>query len=151
MPIHAKFVHTNIVAHNWEHLAQFYETVFNCTRIPPERHLTDAWVERATGVQHAAIHGIHLRLPGYGDHGPTLEIFQYSPCLGRDVKPINQLGFAHLAFAVDDVDSAREAVIQAGGGIVGDITTVEIPHAGAITFQYLADPEGNILEVQCWS
>jgi predicted enzyme related to lactoylglutathione lyase len=151
MPIDAKFVHTNIVARNWEQLAQFYETVFNCTRIPPERHLIDAWVERATGVQHAEIHGIHLRLPGYGDHGPTLEIFQYSPGLERETKPINQLGLAHLAFVVDDVDLARKAVIKAGGGIIGDMTTVEIPNAGTITFQYLADPEGNVLEVQCWS
>lgn len=150
MAIHAKFVHTNIVARDWKKLAHFYEDVFDCTQIPPERHLTDTWVEQATGVRQAQIHGIHLKLPGYQDHGPTLEIFAYSPYQERDSKPINQPGFAHIAFAVDDVEAARSAVIDAGGGIIGEQTTVEIASAGTITFQYLSDPEGNIIEIQCW-
>jgi predicted enzyme related to lactoylglutathione lyase len=151
MPIHARFVHANIVAQDWKVLARFYETVFGCIRIPPERHLTESWVERATGVEHAEIHGIHLRLPGYGDYGPTLEIFSYYPQYARSTKLINHPGLAHLAFAVDDVDAARYAVLDAGGEIVGERTTVEIPNAGIITFQYLSDPEGNIIEVQKWT
>ena len=150
MAIHATFVHTNLVARDWEVLARFYETVFGCNRVPPERYLTDSWVERATGIEHAEIHGVHLRLPGYGDDGPTLEIFQYRPQQSHSSKLINQPGLAHIAFAVDDVDAARTAVLDAGGDIVGEQTTVEIPHAGTITFQYLADPEGNIIEVQKW-
>ena len=31
----------------------------------------------ATGVKDSHITGVHLRLPGHGDTGPTLEIFSY--------------------------------------------------------------------------
>jgi predicted enzyme related to lactoylglutathione lyase len=94
---------------------------------------------------------MHLRLPGYGDTGPTLEIFQYNYDQEYDLKAINQPGFAHIAFAVDDVEMARDAVLEAGGGIVGQLTTVKIPNAGTITFIYVTDPEGNIIELQKWS
>jgi predicted enzyme related to lactoylglutathione lyase len=150
MPIQAKFVHTNLIAQDWNKLANFYEQVFGCTRILPERHLTEKWLEDATGVPNAEIHGIHLRLPGYGETGPTLEIFQYNPCQKRELKAVNQPGFAHIAFAVDDVEAARDAVIEAGGGIVGELTTVNIPNAGTIIFMYLTDPEDNIIELQKW-
>ena len=150
MAIQAKFVHTNIVAQHWEALAAFYEEVFGCTRVFPERNLDEKWVEDATGVAGAEIRGIHLRLPGYGDSGPTLEIFQYNREVEKLPAAVNRPGFTHIAFAVDDVAAARRAVLQAGGGEVGKLTHVEIAGAGTITFVYLSDPEGNILELQQW-
>jgi predicted enzyme related to lactoylglutathione lyase len=57
---------------------------------------------------------------------------------------------AHLAFAVDDVETARQAVLAAGGGAVGQTVTVTIAGKRGITFAYLTDPEGNIIEVQRW-
>lgn len=150
MNITAKFVHTNIVAQDWKALAAFYEHVFGCTRIPPERDLSGKWLEEATGVPNAALRGVHLRLPGYGETGPTLEIFQYQQPLEKAPTAIHRPGLTHIAFAVDDVAAAREAVLAAGGGEVGKLTTVAIPGAGQITFVYLTDPEGNILELQQW-
>ncbi|MBC8391437.1 MAG: VOC family protein [Deltaproteobacteria bacterium] len=64
---------------------------------------------------------------------------------------MNQPGFAHIAFAVDDVEVAQNAVIEAGGGVVGKRVSVEISEAGSITLVYAADPEGNIIELQKWS
>jgi len=148
MSIQAKFVHTNIVAADWRALARFYEQVFGCTRVPPERHLQGEWIDKATGLPDVEINGTHVRLPGYGEQGPTLEIFQYNRPREHSAKAISQPGFAHIAFAVDDVRAAREAVLAAGGGEVGALTTVEIAGAGTITFVYLTDPEGNILELQ---
>jgi predicted enzyme related to lactoylglutathione lyase len=151
MTIHAKFVHTNLIAKDWQKLADFYEQVLGCTRVLPERHLSGQWLAAATGVAEAEIHGMHLRLPGYADTGPTLEIFQYNHDQERNLKAVNQSGFAHIAFAIDDVVAARDAVLEAGGGIVGQLTTVKIPNAGTITFIYVTDPEGNIIELQKWS
>jgi predicted enzyme related to lactoylglutathione lyase len=151
MALHAKFVHTNLVAKDWKNLAAFYEQVFGCIRVPPERQLSGKWLEEATGVPEARIQGVHLRLPGYGETGPTLEIFHYTSQQKRFATAINRPGFAHIAFAVDDVASARDAVLAAGGGVVGELTTVDIAGAGKITFVYLTDPEGNILELQQWS
>ena len=74
----ATYRHTNIVAADWRALAGFYEDVFGCTPVPPSRDLSGAWLDRGTGVPDAHLTGIHLRLPGHGDRGPTLEIYGYS-------------------------------------------------------------------------
>jgi predicted enzyme related to lactoylglutathione lyase len=150
MAIHARFVHTNLIARDWVKLAAFYERVFGCTPVPPERSLAGEWLAKSTGVPGAQIRGIHLRLPGYGDGGPTLEIFQYHRERERPETATNRPGFAHIAFAVDDVQAAYEAVIAAGGGAVGELVSVEIPGAGTIAFVYVTDPERNIIELQRW-
>lgn len=149
--IEARFVHTNLIAQDWRRLAQFYGRVFGCTPVPPVRELGGQWLERATGVANAQIRGVHLRLPGYGDQGPTLEIFQYNHEEEGQETAANRPGFCHIAFAVDDVKAAQDAVIAAGGGTVGELVSVEIPDAGTLTFVYVTDPEGNVLELQHWS
>jgi predicted enzyme related to lactoylglutathione lyase/NTP pyrophosphatase (non-canonical NTP hydrolase) len=150
VPFRARFVHTNLVAVNWKRLAQFYEQIFGCIPVPPERNLSGSWIDDAVNVPDVCIRGIHLRLPGYGDAGPTLEIFQYNPELPHPMPAANRPGFGHIAFAVDDVEAAREVVLTAGGSDVGKVIRREIPGAGSITFVYLTDPEGNILELQRW-
>jgi catechol 2,3-dioxygenase-like lactoylglutathione lyase family enzyme len=149
--MNVRFVHTNLIARDWKRLADFYEDIFGCQRVPPERDLRGQWLEDATGVPGAEIRGIHLRLPGYGDEGPTLEIFQYKPEENRTKTTANCPGFAHIAFAVDDVGKVRDAVIAAGGGTVGAVVSLTIAGAGDITFAYVSDPEGNIIELQRWS
>lgn len=144
-------MHTNLVARDWQALARFYERVFGCEPVPPERMLSGRWLEAATGVPGAQIRGIHLRLPGYGDSGPTLEVFQYNPQAGSQEPAANRPGFGHVAFAVDDVERAREAVLAAGGQGVGDVVSQEIPGVGSISFAYVRDPEGNIIELQEWT
>lgn len=120
MPFSARFVHTNIVARDWRRLARFYEQVLGCIPVPPERHITGQWIEAATGVPNARIDGVHLRLPGHGEAGPTLEIFQYNQEASGLPPAINRPGLAHIAFAVDDVEAARDAVLANGGATVGE-------------------------------
>lgn len=149
--IHARFAHTNIVADDWRRLASFYENVFGCIPLPPERSESGKWLEDGTGVAFAEISGMHLRLPGHGDRGPTLEIYQYGHARKRQETAANRLGLGHVAFEVEDVPTAREAVLAAGGHELGQIVTARIPGAGTITFVYVTDPEGNIIELQSWS
>ncbi len=151
MTIKAKYVHTNIVAQDWKRLARFYEQVFGCTLVPPERKLSGRWLEEGTGIPDAQIRGVHLRFPGHGNDGPTLEIFQYNHQEDRLDTAINRPGFAHIAFAVDDIETARDTVIEAGGKIIGKTVSLEVSGAGKVTFVYLTDPEENIIELQHWS
>jgi predicted enzyme related to lactoylglutathione lyase len=144
------YAHTNLVAADWRTLCAFYQKVFGCTLVPPERDLSGVWLEKATGIPGAALKGAHLRLPGYGENGPTLEIFSYTAMEGRPTPLGNRLGFGHIAFAVDDVPQALADVIAAGGKAVGEVVVREVPGAGLLTFVYAADPEGNILELQAW-
>lgn len=146
-----RYAHTNIVADDWRQLATFYQRVFRCEPTGPERDLSQPWLARATAVKGAALRGVHLRLPGHGSRGPTLEIFEYSEAPPRPQPPrANRPGFGHLAFEVDDVEQTQRDVIAAGGGSLGEITSAEIPKAGVITFVYVTDPEGNIIELQTW-
>ena len=82
---------------------------------------------------------------GNGSNG-----LQVCPAEKRPETAINRPGLAHLAFEVDDVEAARDAVIAAGGGCVGDLVAAEIPGAGTVKMVYLTDPEGNIIELQKW-
>lgn len=143
-----KYVHTNVIARDWRTLAAFYENVFGCVRVPPERNLAGESIERGSGVAGACIQGVHLRLPGFGSEGPTLEVFQYSEIASAAAPVANRPGFGHIAFAVDDVAGARDAVLAAGGAPVGTVEVVRIPGAGTITWTYVRDPEGNIIELQ---
>ena len=149
MMFHARFAHVNLIAHDWRKLVEFYQHVFGCEPVPPERDLFGQWLDQATGVPNAHIRGVHLRLPGAG--GPTLEVFQYDQELEHPAPAVNRLGLGHIAFVVQDVLAAREAVLSAGGHDLGKLVTVEIPNAGTITFVYVTDPEGNVIELQCWS
>ena len=150
MSFNPRYVHTNIVARDWRSLAAFYVNVFDCEPVPPERDLSGDWVDSLTGVAGARISGIHLRLPGYGGDGPTLEIFQYDPECEGPSPAINRPGLVHIAFAVDDVPAALDTVLAAGGSAVGETVTTSISGAGDITLVYAADPEGNIIELQKW-
>lgn len=145
-----RYTHTNLIAKDWRNLAMFYQKAFGCSPVLPERDLSGEWLDKATGIPHSHIRGMHLRLPGWGNTGPTLEIFQYDSMPEHPkVKP-NTPGFAHLAFAVDDVAETAKLMVALGGSTVGALTVREIPGVGLLTFQYLADPEGNIIEIQNW-
>jgi len=146
-----RFVHVNIVAEDWRALTRFYEEVFGCERVGPERDLSGQWLEDGTGVPGVQIRGTHLRLPGCGRAGPTLEIFEYNRQEERVGAAINRPGLAHIAFGVEDVAGARDAVLAAGGGEIGEVVSLDVPGVGRVEFVYLTDPEGNILELQRWS
>lgn len=151
MTIKAKYVHTNLTARDWRGLAKFYQDVFGCTPRLPERDLSGAWLDSLTALSAAHLTGMHLSLPGYNSDGPTLEIFSYDHLMERPDPIVNERGFGHLAFLVDDVPAALSAVRDAGGGAVGQVSTTTVAGVGTLTVVYAKDPEGNILELQNWS
>jgi predicted enzyme related to lactoylglutathione lyase len=148
--LNARYVHTNIVARDWRRLAKFYQDVFGCVPVPPERHYSGEWVSDVTALPDIALEGMHLRLPGHGDRGPTIEIFEFSRKPQRPEPAVNEPGFTHIAFHVDDVAAAREEVLRAGGRDLGKLHSMDVPGAGHITLVYMTDPEGNIIELQHW-
>lgn len=151
MPIPSKYVHTNLIAEDWRKLASFYERLFGCVPVPPERDYRGEKLEAGSGVAGAHLTGMHLRLPGYGENGPTLEIFNYNLLKQRADTAVNRPGFGHIAFLVDDVQSARQAVLAEGGRQVGEVVTLETATGAKVTWCYVTDIEGNVIELQSWA
>ena len=150
MTLKATYVHTNIIAEDWRALARFYQEVFGCIPLPPERDFNGETLEAGTGIPGAHLSGILLLLPGYTETEPTLEIFSYIPQAARPETVVNRPGFAHIAFQVEDVNAARAAVLAAGGKAIGEVVTLTIATGAMVTWCYLADLEGNLIEVQSW-
>lgn len=147
----AKYVHTNIIAENWQKLADFYTRVFGCVYVPPERDYSGNALDAGTGLVNAHLTGVHLRLPGCGDDGPTVEIYSYDALEPRPQFAVNRPGIGHLAFEVDDVNTASKEVIANGGRMVGEIITLTTKVGTKVTWCYMADPEDNIIELQSWA
>ncbi|HKJ24606.1 MAG TPA: VOC family protein [Myxococcota bacterium] len=146
----ARYVHTNLIARDWRSLARFYEDMFGCTRVPPERDYAGPELDAGTGLEGARLRGVHLRRPGHGPDGPTLEIFQYDE-LARAVRArVHRPGFGHVAFEVPSVPEARAEVLARGGGVVGEIVELATGKGARVTWCYVTDPEGNVLELQAW-
>ena len=146
-----RYGHTNLIARDWRSLADWYERLFGCTPVPPERDYSGRDLERGTGVTDAALKGTHLRLPGHGDDGPTLEIYTFASTRGGTPRVIDEPGWGHIAFAVADVDAARRRVLDLGGTAIGKIVTLTTADGRRVTWCYIADPEGNAVELQSWS
>jgi lactoylglutathione lyase len=145
-----KYAHTNIITDDWKRLAEFYITVFDCQPLYPERDLRGEWLDRATAIKDANLKGIHLKLPGYSESLPTLEIFQYNKN-ENGLKPMaNRKGYGHIAFRVDDVPTMLNRVLENGGSRIGEVVETEVSDLGTLSFVYARDIDGNIIELQNW-
>ncbi|MCE7994498.1 MAG: VOC family protein [Roseivirga sp.] len=145
-----RYAHTNIIARNWEKLANFYIKVFDCKLKPPGRNQSGFWLEKGTGVKNAALKGMHLILPGNDAEGPTLEIYQYEEIIDTPKPRPNSKGIGHLAFEVDNVYDILEKALEYGAKKIGEISEDTVEGVGKIQFIYIYDPEDNIIELQSW-
>ncbi len=149
-PPRVRYAHTNLIARDWQAMVSFYCDVFGCVPVSSERDHHGPHIDTLTAMPGARIRGRHVRFPGHGDNGPTLEVFTYSDQLAAAPTALNRPGFAHLAFEVEDVARTRDEILRRGGRDVGGEVTIEIAGAGRLTLIYMTDPEGNIIELQKW-
>ena len=71
----------------------------------------------------------------------------YVETVERPSPAVNERGYAHLAFEVEDLLATIGKVLQSGGSMQGEVTnfgTNKQPHL----IVYVRDPEGNILELE---
>jgi predicted enzyme related to lactoylglutathione lyase len=147
----ARYGHTNLTARDWRALASFYRDVFGCLPVPPERDYRGPDLDAATGLAGAHLTGAHLRLPGHGEAGPTLEIYEYDVLRPHPGAAVDRPGWGHIAFQVPDVAAALATVEVGGGGRIGEIVTLRTADGRHVTWCYATDPEGNIVELQAWT
>jgi catechol 2,3-dioxygenase-like lactoylglutathione lyase family enzyme len=147
----ARFGHVNVTGPDWRVLADFYRDVFGCELVPPERDYRSADLDAATNLAGAHLTGAHLRLPGHGPTGPTIEIYQYDEMVEDSAPQVNRPGWGHIAFQVPDVEAALEAVVAHGGARFGAVVTLQTSDGRRVTWCYARDPAANLVELQAWS
>ena len=146
-----RFGHVNVTGPDWRVLADFYRDVFGCTLVPPERDYRSADLDAGTRLSGAHLTGAHLRLPGHGDAGPTIEVFSYEALDSHLPPSVARPGSGHIAFQVPDVVTAVAAVLANGGGRIGEIVTTQTSDGSSVTWCYARDPAENLIELQAWS
>jgi catechol 2,3-dioxygenase-like lactoylglutathione lyase family enzyme len=80
-----------------------------------------------------------------------LEIFQYSKVVDNEIPTPNQKGYGHIAFQVENIKDILNLAIQNGAKTIGKISDHMDDGVGHLTFIYISDPDGNIIELQNWS
>ena len=93
-----RYAHVNIIAKDWRNLCDFYETVFDCEPWSSERDHHGSHIDALTGIPGAHVQGRHLRVPGHGENGPTIEIFTFNINNENFPKPLNRPGLALTGF-----------------------------------------------------
>jgi catechol 2,3-dioxygenase-like lactoylglutathione lyase family enzyme len=91
------------------------------------------------------IRGLMLR----HDSGTRLELFERKGSVPgvQGVSPIEALatrGYGHFAFAAPDIDAAFAGALEAGASAVLEPAPSAEP---GVRFAFLADPEGNLVEL----
>lgn len=149
-----RLAHVSITAGNLKTLAAFYENALGFVPARAEMSFSGEWLAKGTGVAGAAIRRVHLRFPGDTDEPPMLEIVEYENSLDSPPpSPANRKGLRHIAFeteSVKELQTRYDLVLEHGGGGLGGITEKEIEGLGVVTFVYMTDPEGNIVELVNW-
>jgi len=149
-----RLAHVSITATDLLRLSAFYTSTFGFVSARDQKSFSGEWLERGTGVPGASITRVHLGLPGGGEEAPLLEIIEYVEPAPDNAQPAaNRAGLRHIAFETGSVEELRDfydLVLEHGGGSLGSIASQEIEGMSTVTFVYMTDPEGNIIELQCW-
>ena len=140
-----KLAHINLVARNAEALAAFYMNVMKCELLRAPGILSGEKVSRGNGLPNSEIYTIWLKFPAL--ERPFLEIHEHTTTCHRDQPKVNEPGFGHLSFQMDNINDALSEIIQAGGTQIGQITDFGTPDKPYL-IAYARDPEGNVLELE---
>ena len=149
-----RLAHVSITAKDMDRLAEFYRKALGFTEARPEKRFSGAWLEKGTGVPGASIKRVHLRLPGPSPDDTLLELIEYAgPEEDKSPPAANRRGLRHIAIETDSPEELarlHNLVIKHGGSGLGDISENHIEGLGTVTFVYMTDPEGNIIELLNW-
>ncbi|MEW6144476.1 MAG: VOC family protein [Thermodesulfobacteriota bacterium] len=149
-----RLAHVSITAKDLSKLREFYEKALGFVETKPEREFSGKWLDKGTGVPGAGIKRVHLKLPDDEPGSALLEIIEYTGKAGASATPAaNTPGLRHVAFEVEtpeELARIHKLVLKNSGGRLGEISEKEIDGLGTVTFVYMTDPEGNIIELLNW-
>lgn len=142
----SRLLHVNINAKDWKKVVAFYEDVFGCIQMPPQKKIDGDYAAGLTGLEGADIEGMTLVFPD-DKEGTQLEVFQYNMKDDSSSQAINLTGLGHIAIDVDDIDAVTEKLTKAGGSYVGKQIRRTYEDKPDLYIHYVRDCEGNIIEL----
>ena len=143
MPFHIIATdHTGITVSNLERSLAFWRDVLGF-ELSHRAHQTGELAEEITGVPGAEISLAVLKAPGH-----KIELLEYRAPKDRkriDVRPCD-VGSAHVAFTVDNLEAVLKAIAASGWRTAGEPQTLSSgPNAGKRVI-YVRDPDGTTIE-----
>lgn len=134
--------HINIVVSNLEEARTFFLNFGFIEQDAAE--LAGDWISAIVGLAEVRARYVALHLPG---STTNLEIIEYlSPASGRDPATgrANQIGFRHLAFAVDNIEVEVARLQRAGISFLSEVQTFARTGKKLV---YLYGPDAILLEL----
>jgi catechol 2,3-dioxygenase-like lactoylglutathione lyase family enzyme len=136
-----RLTHIGLCVRDIGRAAEFYCTALGFVEVGRMR------VDDAASARLLDVAGLVLDLVYLQRDGVRLELLGYdSPgTVGEEgLRPMNRLGFTHLSFRVDDLDSILDTIIANGGRMLQNRT---VTFAGGNRGVMATDPDGNLLEL----
>lgn len=135
--------HTGITVSNLERSLEFWRDVLGF-ELSHTAHQTGELAREITGVAGAEIKLAVLKTPG----AYRIELLEYLAPTDRNhacLRP-SDVGHAHVALLVDDLDAALEKILASGWKAAGRPKTLKSgPNAGTRVV-YVRDPDGTTIE-----
>lgn len=139
--------HVNIVVKDLPGAIQFFEKLGLV--LLAQRELSGDWIDNTVGLKNVRARFAAMQVPGAET---VIELLAYdNPVGGIDpqISNANQIGFRHIAFAVDDIDSWYKKLTKLGIECFSDVQ--EVPNYRGKKIVYFKGPEGIILELACYN
>lgn len=135
-----RLTHIGLCVRDIERSTEFYCSALGFEKIG-EMHVADEATARLLDIDDLILDLVYLHRDGF-----RLELIGYTrPGVTGEPDPraMNALGFTHLSFRVDDIESLAAAVAEHGGRLLSSRTVAFGPNRAMM----LTDPDGNLLEL----
>lgn len=138
--------HIGITVPSLDEASSYFVSAFGCEeaiRVGPLLDPNGNWMETTLGTHPRAELNIAVLACG---NSSNIELFEFeSPTQNANVPKRDDLGAASIGFYTDDLEGSIEAIRQAGGSILGEITSIgDGPFAGR-DFIYSTTPWGQLV------
>lgn len=134
-----RFIHVNVVVPDWHAAVDFYQQGLGATPYGRLRDYKGPYIGQLIGIPGSAVSGRHVALPGWGEGGPTFEVFTYNNTPARAPRAQDDAGILVTEFQARDLRTATARLLQAGAEQIAG------SHADAVLLQ---DLHGNFIRLR---
>ncbi len=132
--------HTGIVVSSLEDSLVFYRDLLGLS-IHKDNTEKGSYIDKVLGLSGVEVRTVKLKS---GD-GNLIELLQYnSPKSQKATRKINDIGYSHIAFSVDDIEKSY-AELKSNGVVFNGAPCVSPDAYAKVAF--CRDPDGNFIEL----